>query len=113
MLDGLVRDLLYSTLTLWKWLARIFIGVLVMGDIAHLDSELYEQYVRDCLAHLYDYTFLQDHPLPRLLIPNAPGNASRVQVFRDIVTEAIESLRPGDLSDSQTKDSRIYNILVL
>ena len=84
-----------------------------MGDTTNTDTALYEQYVRDCLSHLYDYTFLQDHPFPRLLLPNVPGNASRVQAFRDLVLDAIESLKPPEAGDPLTKDSRIYNILVL
>src|SRR5689334_6878445 len=78
-----------------------------------LDTEILEESVRDCLAHLYDYTFLQDHPLVRLLVPHVQGNASRVQIFQQLVLSAIEQLKPGDSGNPQSKNSRLYSILSL
>jgi CheY-like chemotaxis protein len=77
------------------------------------DTHVFEEAVRDCLAHLYDYTFLQDHPLVRLLVPQLQGNADRVQTFREVIFEAIDHLKLHDLKNIQTKNSRLYYILQL
>jgi CheY-like chemotaxis protein len=74
--------------------------------------EALEQQVRDCLPHLYDYGFLRDHPLVPLLASEATG-ANQVQVFRQVITEAIERLRPETGATYHSKQARIYNILML
>ena len=66
----------------------------------------------DCLAHLYDFTFLQTQPLVQLLVQDLTG-ASRVQQFREIVLEAVESLRPPPEIGFHDKQARFYNILAL
>lgn len=76
-------------------------------------SESLEQQVRDCLPHLYDFIFLQQHPLVRLLVPEAAGDAHRVQLFRNLITEIIASLSPGTGSNPNARITRIYNILTL
>jgi hypothetical protein len=76
-------------------------------------SQVREESVRDCLTHLYDYAFLKEHPLVRMLVPRTQGNASPVQLFRQIVFEAIDRLKPHDLSNPQTKNNRLYTILQL
>ncbi len=75
--------------------------------------QMAEDLVRDCLAHLYDYTFLQDQPFVRLLVPYIQGNTSRVQMFQQVVFEAIDRLKPHDSANPYTKNSRLYNILHL
>jgi CheY-like chemotaxis protein len=75
-------------------------------------AEEFEQQVRDCLAHLYDYGYLRDHPLVQLLVSDQSG-AAQVQSFRQIVTEAIEHLRPDMGATFHSKQARIYNILML
>ncbi len=77
-----------------------------------ITSEEFEQHVRDCLPHLYDYSFLRDHALVHLLAPDASG-AKQVQVFRQAMTEAIERLRPETGATFHSKQARIYNILML
>jgi CheY-like chemotaxis protein len=77
-----------------------------------ISLEELEQQVRDCLPHLYDYSFLRDHPLVPLLAPDATG-ANQVQVFRQVITEAIERLRPDTGVTFHSKQARIYNILTL
>jgi CheY-like chemotaxis protein len=77
-----------------------------------ITPELFEQYVRDCLAHLYDYSFLRGHPLLGLLVPEQSG-ASQVQAFRQLMTETIERLRPKLGATFQGKGARVYNILFL
>jgi hypothetical protein len=75
------------------------------------DADTLEQHVRDCLLHLYDYMFLQEHPLVLVCVPNAKGEASRVQLFRQVITTAIESLNSGPELDTNSRDARIYHIL--
>ncbi|MEP7284774.1 MAG: response regulator [Chloroflexota bacterium] len=88
--------------------------IIVTGHIMqNLDSEIFEQYVRDCLTHLYDYQFLQDHPLVHLLAPDAQGSATRVQMFRQVIADGIERLQPSAETSQQSKTVRIYTILVL
>src|SRR5579859_1712536 len=72
----------------------------------------FEQQVRDCLLHLYDYAFLQSHPLVELLAPNTPTE-QRVQAFRELIFKTIENFRPGTKSDFHTRHARAYNILTL
>ena len=79
--------------------------------MSELDFETFEQQMHECLAHYYDYAFLQDHPLIRALVPNVSGDAGRVQRFRELVENAIESLKYGAESDASSKTARIYNIL--
>lgn len=72
----------------------------------------FEQQVHDCLTHLYDFMFLQDHPLVETLVPEIKG-PNRIQVFREIITAAVESLRPDADLEMHPKVSRLYNILRL
>jgi CheY-like chemotaxis protein len=83
------------------------------AKIMNWDGDIFEQQVRDCLLNLYDYMFLQEHPLVRAVVPEAKGDASRVQVFRQAVTDAIESLNPGNGVDPNSRKTRIYHILQL
>src|ERR1041384_4923044 len=76
-------------------------------------APILEESVRDCLAHLYDYTFLQEHPLVPMLIPQVQGNISRVQAFQELISLAIDRLKPHDLNNPHTKNARLYNILSL
>jgi CheY-like chemotaxis protein len=78
-----------------------------------LTLQIAEDAVRDCLAHLYDYTFLQEHPFVRLLVPHIQGNTSRIQVFQQIIFEAIDRLKPYDSANPHTKNNRLYLILHL
>src|SRR5258708_35998029 len=72
----------------------------------------FEQQVHDCLTHLYDFMFLQDHPLVGMLVPEITG-PNRIQVFREIIIDCVENLRPNPELETQAKVSRLYNILRL
>jgi CheY-like chemotaxis protein len=74
--------------------------------------ENFEQQVRECLFRLYDYAFLRDQPLIHAMTPNT-ANAQRVQVFRQIVIDAIETFNPGTKVDFHSRQARTYNILLL
>jgi len=76
-----------------------------------LEPQVFEKQLRDCLTHYYDYAFLQRHPLVRLLEANISSDARQVQSFRELIEQAIESLRPNPESDPTSKQARLYNIL--
>ncbi|MEP7284999.1 MAG: response regulator [Chloroflexota bacterium] len=78
-----------------------------------LNIQISEDSLRDCLAHLYDYNFLQEHPFVRLVVPHIQGNTSRIQVFQQVILDAIERLKPRDPANPNTKNSRLYDILHL
>ena len=77
-----------------------------------LEPQNFEQQLRDCLTHYYDYAFLQRHPFVRLLAADTSGDALQVQSFREVIEQAIESLRPSPDSDPASKQARLYHILV-
>ncbi len=77
-----------------------------------LDPEHFELQVRDCLARFYDYAFLEQHPLVHVLAATTSGEARRVQAFRELIENAIESLKPRLGSDSTSKPARLYEILL-
>src|SRR6266404_9111237 len=83
-----------------------------MSDLLTTPFSDFEQQVHDCLTHLYDFMFLQDHPLVEALVPEIKG-PNRIQVFREIINNCVESLRPGPELETQPKVSRLYNILRL
>ncbi len=76
------------------------------------DTEVFESQLRDCLAHLYDYAFLREHPLLHQLVSDVTGDASRVQAFRQMITEAIERLKPESDVNIDSVHSRMYRILM-
>ncbi len=68
--------------------------------------------IRDALAHLYDFTFLQRHPLAeRLVSPDAALIRPRGQELRRILLDAIEALNPGDAVPMRAPERRPYAIL--
>lgn len=68
--------------------------------------------IRDALAHLYDYVYLQRHPLAERLLPaHASTIRTRAQELRRILLDAIESLNPGDSVPIRALERRPYAIL--
>ena len=65
--------------------------------------------IRDALAHLYDYAYLQRHALAQWLTPQA--SATRAQELRRTLLEAIEALNPGDSVPIRAAERRPYAIL--
>ncbi len=80
---------------------------------ASLDRAEFEQQLKDCLTHYYDFPFLQRHPLVQALTSGASGEGLRVQHFREQIEAAIESLNPGADCDPASKQARLYQILYL
>jgi len=72
----------------------------------------FKDQIRECLSHLYDYAFLQDHPIVHSLTPSVPA-AQRVQAFRQIIIDTIEHFSPGIKVDFHSRQARTYNILLL
>ena len=68
--------------------------------------------VRELLRHLYDYSYLQRHPLmEQLSLAKAGSSRERVRALREIVTEAIAELRPGAGVGFRSEAARSYNVL--
>lgn len=77
----------------------------------HNNSRLEDQ-IRDALAHLYDYAYLQRHPLAARLVPVETAAArTRGQELRRILLDAIEALNPGDSVPIRAPERRPYAIL--
>ena len=56
--------------------------------------DLFARYVKDALANFYDPVHLQTHPLANLLLSHHDPQQTRGQRLRELLREAIESLRP-------------------
>jgi CheY-like chemotaxis protein len=68
------------------------------------------QEVRSALAHLFDYAYLQNHPLAnRLTIGQKFDAVTRAQHLRRTLLDAIEALRPQ--TPMRTDDARAYALL--
>jgi CheY-like chemotaxis protein len=68
--------------------------------------------VRSALAHLYDYAYLQNHPLAFILSAvQSLDHVTRAQKVRRALLDCIEVLKPSDHNDAQTDLARSYAIL--
>lgn len=82
-----------------------------MFDVQTPPPELVEQ-VRNALAHLYDYAYLQIHPLAaRLDTTQTLDHVSRAQTLRRILLNALEALRPRTQVGQEPTSLRAYTIL--
>ncbi|MCC9075790.1 response regulator [Litorilinea aerophila] len=78
---------------------------------ANRDNKLMRE-VRDALTHLYDYAYLETHPLAaRLVARSMAGGRTRAQETRRILLDAIELLNPGDNIPWRAPQRRAYTIL--
>jgi CheY-like chemotaxis protein len=69
--------------------------------------------VKDALAHLYDYPYLQDHPLALQYWPRDESEGpSRAQRLHRLLLESIEELYPPDTPFSGAPHARYYSLLV-
>ena len=85
-------------------LDRRTMGAGAPADLAHQ--------VRDALPYLYDFAYLQRHPLAKLLVsPSATFTRIRGQELRRILLDAIEALNPGDRVAMRSPERRAYAIL--
>lgn len=66
--------------------------------------------VRNALAHLYDYAYLQNHPLAFRLTPDPKTDqVTRAQHLRRTLLDCIEALRPQ--TAARPDDARAYAVL--
>ena len=73
----------------------------------------FEQQLRDALHHLYDYPYLQRHPLAVQCFPDAEeGGLRRAHRFNRLLLESIEELNPPGASPADTSRARFYTLLV-
>jgi len=76
-----------------------------------VQDEFLEQ-VKDALAHLYDYSYLDDHPLALRYWPDAAqGGPSRAQRLHRFLLESIEGLNPPTATPKDTSRARGYLLL--
>jgi len=70
---------------------------------------LFTPQVKDALAHLYDYAYLQTHPLASLLVSDDwASQQTRGQELRKILLQAIEPLNPGPNVPFRSPERRGY-----
>jgi len=75
-------------------------------------EEDFARHVRDALGHLYDYTYLQCHPLALLFFPHTPSEGpSRAQRLHRFLLEAVEELSPPQQASFDSHRWRGYRIL--
>lgn len=77
-------------------------------------SETFIKQIKEVLENLYDFPYLQRHPLAAAgeTIAGHSVDAAARSLRRDLIT-AIEALSPGAEVSAQTPQARIYNLLVL
>jgi CheY-like chemotaxis protein len=76
--------------------------------------ETFVKQVKEVLENLYDFPFLQRHPLARTgqSTADASVEAAARRLRRELIA-AIEALNPGTEVSSHTPQARIYNLLIL
>jgi CheY-like chemotaxis protein len=73
----------------------------------------FSQQVKDVLSHLYDYPYLESHPLASRFWPRAEQTGpNRAQRLSRLFLETIEALYPPSTSAKDTSKSRCYSLLV-
>lgn len=86
------------------------------GDSAEpqlpVDRAQFSGYVTEALAHLYDYVYLQTHPLAALL-EAGPQHHARGRTLHRLLMETIETLKPEDEVPFSSPAWRKYRYLTL
>lgn len=77
------------------------------------DRGEFARWVHDALNRLYDSPYLQMHPLSELLVTSTASRLSRSQQVRQLLLDAIQSLRPKAGVPIQSSDWRAYRLLEL
>jgi CheY-like chemotaxis protein len=78
-----------------------------------LSRDEFRRQVRDALHHLYDYPYLERHPLALLCWPEVRrGGPSRAHRFNRLLLESIEELNPPGEVAVDTSRVRYYALLV-
>lgn len=76
-------------------------------------AEKIDRLVRSALAHLYDYAYLQNHPLAAVIDANGDlDQVTRAQKLRRLLLDCIEALRtPEEGKPPSEEGARAYSIL--
>jgi CheY-like chemotaxis protein len=75
-----------------------------------IDFAEFERLVRDALANLYDYAYLETHLLNNFIAN--PPEAKRADHLRSVLLNAIEAFCPGcEKNDASDENQRIYLVL--
>lgn len=79
-----------------------------------VDQDRLRAYVRDALRHLYDYRYLENHPLAQQLWPqsNDQRGPSRAQRLNRLLLESIEAINPPTRRSKDHTRVRYYLLLV-
>jgi CheY-like chemotaxis protein len=78
----------------------------------HQDREEFCQQVSDALKHLYDYPYLEKHPLALQYWPDIQRTGpSRAQQLSRFLLESLEALNPPDQSYKGTSRAQYYTLL--
>jgi len=83
------------------------------GYMAGIMRDDFEQQVREVLAHLHDYRYLQDHALATAVGSDGLAPRERMRQLRVAVIESIEELRPASSVSPYGRATRSYSILAL
>ena len=77
-------------------------------------SLAFVEQVKQALEHLYDFPFLQLHPLAQELgpAPNHPSESPGQRLRRELIA-AVETLNPGPTVPFRASHARLYNLLHL
>ncbi len=77
--------------------------------------EEFVERVKQALEHLYDFSYLQRHPLWEAAVPSpdSPSQAPAAQHYRQELLAAIEALGPGPGVAFRASHARLYNLLHL
>ncbi|MCP4541769.1 MAG: response regulator [Chloroflexi bacterium] len=80
----------------------------------HTPPETFIKQVKDAMEHLYDFSYLQRHPLAQVDGPSAgqPGETPSQRLRRELVA-AIETLNPGPNVPFRAPHARVYNLLLM
>ena len=77
------------------------------------DMDAFANEVKDALQHLYDFPYLQTHPLARYAHPGASSQAMRGQWLRREIITGIEALAPEGAVSFRAPQARPYQLLQL
>ncbi|MBW7886104.1 MAG: response regulator [Caldilineaceae bacterium] len=89
--------------------------MVIANNDPSIPSHDFVEQVRQTLSHLYDFPYLQNHPLSAAIGGESEGafQASAGQKLRRVVMDALEALNPGLDEYFRSPHARLYNLLRL
>ena len=75
-----------------------------------VDRQRFQEYVQEALTHLYDYSYLQTHPLAALIAEGLVAEARGRTLYRLLVA-AIDQLKPDSTAPRDSTAWRKYHVL--